>query len=447
MTEQEKYEITLSPKQRLAWDALHDQETNEILYGGGAGGGKSFIGCLWLLVMCQQYPKTRWLMGRAVLKALKESTLKTFIDLVGALSWQGIVKINQLDGNIKFNNGSEIILKDLFAYPSDPNYDSLGSTEYTGAFIDEASQVSEKAKNIVMSRIRYRLDEYKLIPKMLICSNPAKNWMYTQFYKPSRELKLTKDRKFIQSLVGDNPHITPHYITQLQKLDNLSRERLLYGNWEYDDELGKLFKYENILNIFTNSFVAEGDRYLTCDVARKGSDKCVIFVWSGLRVIRVYVYDLSLITVIRKTILDACEIYSVPRSNVIIDEDGVGGGLVDELIGCYGFVNNSSPIGKENYANLKSQCYFKAAELVERNAVFFAVDDAEIQTKLIEDLEQIRQKNLDKDDNKLAIIGKDVIRQNLGRSTDYSDAFIMRMVKEIGVKEEYHVAKALTVKF
>jgi hypothetical protein len=443
----EKFEVVLSAKQRLAWEALHDKETNEVLYGGGAGGGKSFIGCLWLLVMCQQYPKTRWLMGRAVLKALKESTLKTFIDLVSSLNWQNQVHINQLDGNIRFQNGSEIILKDLFAYPSDPNYDSLGSTEYTGAFIDEASQVSEKAKNIVMSRIRYRLDEYGLIPKMLICSNPAKNWMYSQFYKPSLERKLPKDRKFIQSLVGDNPHISPHYIALLQKLDPLSKERLLLGNWEYDDDLGKLFKYENILNIFTNSFVKGGEHYLVCDAARKGSDKCVIYYWDGLRVEKCITYDVSLTTTIEATLLEWAERFSVPRSNIIIDEDGVGGGIVDHLPGCYGFVNNASPIGKENFANLKSQCYFKAAELVEKNLIFFAVDDMDIQAKLIEDLEQITQKNPDKDDNKLAIISKDVIKQKIGRSTDYSDAFAMRMVKELGVKEEYHVAKALTVRF
>ena len=109
-------------------------------------------------------------------------------------------------------------------------------------------------------------------------------------------------------------------------------------------------------------------------------------------------------------------------------------------------MNNSSPLGKENYANLKSQCYFKLAEYVEKNMIYFAVDDIDVTTKLIEDLEQITQKNLDKDE-KLAIVSKDVIKARTGRSTDYSDALMMRMIFEVGVQESYSTAKPLTTRF
>lgn len=442
----EKLQIKLSDKQNIAWASLHDKTHNEILYGGGAGGGKSFLGCLWLLSMCQKYPNTRWLMGRAILKSLKESTLNTFIDLVYSLGWQQIVKVSTLSSSISFSNGSEIVLKDLFHYPSDPNYDSLGSTEFTGAFIDEASQVTEKAKNIVLSRIRYKLEENNLIPKILICSNPAKNWMYSSFYKPSKKGKLSKDKIFIQSLVTDNPNISPHYIESLKKLDNISKQRLLYGNWEYDDTLGKLFKYDDILNMFTNTFVESGKRYISCDAARNGADKCVIFLWKGFRVERAFVYDVSLTTQIKNTILEIAERYEVPRNHIVIDDDGVGGGIVDELLGCKGFVNNSRAIGGQNYSNLKAQCYFKLAELVEKNKIYFGVDNEEIKTKLTEDLEQITQKDVDKD-GKLSLIGKEVMKQNLGRSTDYSDAIMMRMIYEVGVSEEFFTGKSLNVNF
>ena len=43
---------------------------------------------------------------------------------------------------ITFNNGSEIILKDLAFQPSDPNYDSLGSMEVSAIFIDESTQIT-----------------------------------------------------------------------------------------------------------------------------------------------------------------------------------------------------------------------------------------------------------------------------------------------------------------
>jgi len=415
--------------------------TEEVLEGG-----KSFLGCLWLAYNCIKYPGTRWLMGRAVLKALKESTLKTFIELIHNLKWQNIVKINIIDGNIKFNNGSEIILKDLFHYPSDPNFDSLGSTEYTGAFIDEASQVSQKAKNIVFSRLRYKLEMFDLVPKLLITSNPAKNWMYDEFYKPWKEKKLKQDKAFIKSLVTDNPNISPHYIKSLHKLDKLSKERLLKGNWEYDDTLGRLFKYDDILNMFSNNFVEEGAKYISCDAARKGSDKCVIMLWNGLRVDKIIEFDISLTKQTRLAIQELAEKHSVPRSNIIIDEDGVGGGIVDELPGCKGFVNGSSPLNGENYRNLKSQCYFKLAELVEQNKVYVNCENIDIKEKLKQDLEQATMKDPDKD-GKLSIIGKELIKENIGRSPDYSDALMMRMWYEVGIKEEYDILESLDISF
>ena len=406
--------------------------------------GKSFIGCLWLLNNCVKYPGTRWLMGRAVLKALKESTLKTFLELVIALKWHNIVKINILDGNIKFTNGSEIILKDLFSYPSDPNFDSLGSTEYTGAFIDEASQVSKKAKDIVLSRIRFRLEEFNLIPKLLITSNPAKNWMYEEFYKPWKNGIDMKDRAFIQSLVTDNPNISPHYIKSLEKLDKISKQRLLHGNWEYDESLGKLFKYDDILDIFTNNFVGDGEKYLTCDVARLGSDRAVIMVWSGFKVIEVRTFDISRTTEIKNLILTLQKQYSIPMSHTVIDEDGVGGGLVDELWGCVGFVNNSSALNAENYANLKSQCYFKLAELVEHHKVYCY--EFEYKDLLIQELEQVRMKDPDKD-GKLRVEGKEKIKENIGRSPDFSDAMMMRMIFEVQTPDNWEIATSLNIEF
>jgi len=164
----------LSPKQREAYSYLKDNRRTEILYGGAAGGGKSWLGCLWLLMCCLKYPGSRWLMGRAVAKTLKETTLNSFFDVctfLGLKSGSDYIYNGQA-GTIQIGQ-SVILLKDLFAYPSDPNFDDLGSLEITGAFIDEANQVTAKAKAIVSSRIRYKLDEFGIIPKLLMTCNPA----------------------------------------------------------------------------------------------------------------------------------------------------------------------------------------------------------------------------------------------------------------------------------
>lgn len=288
--------------------------------------GKSYLGCLWIICNSMRYAKTRYLIGRAVLKNLKESTLLTFFEVCTKL---GLVSdrdytYNSMNNVIKFWNGSEVYLKDLFQYPSDPEFDSLGSTEFTAAFIDEASQITEKAKNVVSSRLRFRLDEYNLIPKILFCTNPTKNFLYYDFFMRHREGTLPSYRKFIPALVGDNPFISKHYVEQLQKLDQVTKERLLFGNWNYDSDPSRLIEYDKILDLFTNKIPHGEQKYISCDIARFGDDKTTIWVWHGLAVVE-FVEMAKRSTKEVRIELERLEAkHQVPRSNIIVDEDGVG---------------------------------------------------------------------------------------------------------------------------
>ena len=95
--------------------------------------------------------------------------------------------------------------------------------------------------------------------------------------------ELPEHRKFVQSLVTDNPYISKHYIENLKSLPEIDKERLLHGNWRYDNDLAKLIEFDNIINSFSNSFISNGERYISADVARFGSDKAVIIYWNGYR--------------------------------------------------------------------------------------------------------------------------------------------------------------------
>lgn len=424
--------MKLTVKQTRAIEFLEDSTTTELYYGGAAGGGKSYFGSYWVLKSALKYPDTRWLMGRSELKNLKKTTLNSFFEVCKE---QGLkagehFRFNQQESIISLPNGSQIILADLFAYPSDPEFDSLGSLEITGAFVDEAPQITEKAKNIVKSRIRYKLDQYGLIPKLLMCGNPSKNWAYYEFYQPSRQGILRQDRKFIQALVTDNPYISPHYIESLKGLDKNSRERLLNGNWEYDDDPAALIDYEKILNCFTNDFESlKGEKKITVDVARFGSDKTVIGIWEGHRV-KLLTYKGYKVTETAKEVLRLQLLHEIPITDVVADEDGVGGGVVD-ITGCQGFVNNSRPLQNpvtkedENYANLKSQCYFRLAERINKNGLYIDCDDIEVKQMIIQELEQVKQYNMDKD-GKRQILPKDKVKEAIGRSPDYADTLMMR---------------------
>ncbi|MVZ65030.1 hypothetical protein GQF61_04145 [Sphingobacterium sp. DK4209] len=434
--------MKLLPKQENAVYYLNDEVTKEVLYGGAAGGGKSAFGCMWLIQNCQKYPKSRWLMGRSKLKTLKETTLNTFFDICAQLGVSDQFHYNQQSGVITHTNGSEIILKDLFLYPSDPNFDSLGSLEITGAFIDECNQIVFKAWQIVKSRIRYKLKEFGLIPKMLGSCNPAKNWTYSQFYHPFRKKELKPYRKFIQALPTDNPHLPESYLESLRQLDENSKQRLYYGNWEYDDDPAALIDFRKLQDVFTNKFVKGGERFITADIARFGRDKTVIGCWDEFRLVRIVEFDKNKVTEAAMKIQELAEYYSVPMSNIVVDDDGVGGGVVD-ILGCNGFVNNSRPLDNpetkqpENYMNLKSQMYYALAKLINDSGLYIECDSG-TRDIITQELEQVKQHNMDKDGKK-QVLPKDEVKELLGRSPDYADMIMMRMWFEYRFKFEFYV--------
>lgn len=418
-------------KQEHAVYYLKDNISQEILYGGAAGGGKSAFGCMWLIENCQKYVGSRWLMGRAKLDTLKATTLKTFFEIAGKLGVTDQFTYNQQAKTIYWHNGSEIILKDLFLYPSDPEFDSLGSLEITGAFVDECNQVVFKAWQIVKSRMRYKLNDFGLIPKILGSCNPAKNWVYSQFYLPWKEGKLAPYRKFVQALPTDNPYLPASYLSTLQQMEENSKQRLYYGNWEYDDDPASLMSYENICKIFTNSELSGGDKFITADIARFGRDETVISLWNGMRREKRIILPINKVTEAAEAIKQLAKENNVSMSDTIVDEDGVGGGVVD-ILGCIGFVNNSRPLPNpetgedENYQNLKTQMYYRLAKEIQEGNLYVNCPDSDEEDKIKKELEQVKQYKMD-EDGKKRILPKDKIKELLGRSPDHSDNLMMRM--------------------
>ena len=71
-------ELRPTIKQEAAWNHLLDQSTRFLLLRGGAGGGKTWLYCEWLLTQCYKHPGSRWFIGRNELKRLMSSTYVTW---------------------------------------------------------------------------------------------------------------------------------------------------------------------------------------------------------------------------------------------------------------------------------------------------------------------------------------------------------------------------------
>jgi hypothetical protein len=424
--------INLTKKQSQAWKLLMDNTTNEVLYGGSAGAGKSWLGCLWISTLCLQYAGIRCLIGRTVLQQLKLTTLNTLFETLqsmGLKSGEHYV-YNGQSNVITFTNKSEIVLKDLQYQPSDPNFDSLGGLELTAVFVDEAAQISQLAYNILKSRMRFKLDQYNLIPKILMTCNPGQVWLKKVFYLPYIQETLPDNMAFVPALPLDNPHLPSSYIEMLKSLPPQQRKRLLEGDWNYMDESDNLFDFDSISNsVFLNKPNPTDKKYISVDVARFGSDRSVAIVWSGLVVLEVLVYSKLSTTELSSEIRELIQKYGVHPNNVIVDSDGVGGGVADQIRGT-NFINNSRPLHEQNFSNLKSQCYVKLSELFKEGKMSINILEPSTIDELTQELLSVKLKDVDRD-NKVQVQSKDEMKKVLGKSPDLSDALMMRMYFEI----------------
>ena len=389
--------------------------------------------------MCCTRANTRWAIGRKELKNLKRTSLVTFFK-------SGIhFRYNQLDSVITFWNGSSILLLDLAYQPSDPLFLRLGGLEITGALVEESNEVSVVAVQILKSRVgTWNNDVYSIKPILIETFNPDKGHIYHRYYKPWKKETLPPYRRFVKALPTDNPFTPLSYIDELKKADKITRERLLFGNFEYDDDPTTIMDIDAMSDLFSNT-ATKGLKYLTVDVARFGMDKSVIFIWEGLQVVRMKVIKKSGIDELNNEIIKIAANEQISRSHIIADEQGLGGGVVD-YVKCKGFIGSAAQIGdpnekynpniiKKNYLNLRAQCYFMLADYVNKGKIGITCDSEDIQQVIIEDLEQIKAKDPDKD-QKLAIISKDDIKEHLGRSPDYSDTLMMRMFFELNKRRE-----------
>lgn len=457
-------DIQANDKQRAALIAWNDEVVDDVVFGGAAGGGKSFLAGLALTMTALQYQGCKLFLGRKELKTLMLSsyiTLTQKVFPVFGLKHEDDWKLDGKYNVIHFKNGSTINLLDLIYQPSDPLYDRFGSQEYTRGWIEEASEVDFKAYDVLKSRVgRHNHFGDKVVKSKLGLSlNPSQEWPYRLFYAPWKKAGMPNtpipsmsvmmegklvERKFIfvQSLYKDNPFTAEEYGRNLATIsDPVLKQRLMDGNWEYTSANDTLFDAQSIADLYTNNVPTSYEQYLTVDVARYGGDRIVLTHWKGLDAFKVDHYtNLSVVETAEK-VRNAMDMYGIPRENTLIDADGIGGGVVDMLPGVLSFNGGASPFGevgevsrKENYENLKTQCAYHMGELTKARKVRVSETNFDVKEFLSQELAQVRRRDGDKD-GKLKIVRKEEMKQALGRSPDFADTFIMRAYFDLRLRD------------
>jgi hypothetical protein len=201
---------------------------------------------------------------------------------------------------------------------------------------------------------------------------------------------------------------------------------------EGSNDPSALMEWSAINDLFTNEHVQGGDRYITADVARYGHDLTVIALWEGLRIVHVTVMEKSSVPEVAATITSMSKLEGVARSRIAIDDDGLGGGVVDLLPGCYAFKGGAKAVpvkGQDvNFVNLKAQCYYLLSEHVNERELHWTPEG--YRDKVVEELSWVKRDKMDTD-MKLRVLPKEKVKEGIGRSPDFADVLMMRMVFEL----------------
>ncbi len=461
--------INLLPKQTEAWDAWEDPSVTEIGYGGAAGGGKTRLGWYLVISICETYPGARCVVGRKELKTLRLTTLAELWIIFTELGYKRDIdySFNGADNIIKFKNGSQVLLLDTAHSPEDPEYTRFGSLPVTMAWCDESNETPDKAVSILKTRVGraniFTIQGKKVEVKGLWLEtfNPNKGRVYRDYYKLFMAGSLPAYRRFIKALPGDNPYLTKAYMENLGRADKITRERLLKGNFEFDDNPQKLMHYDAITDLPNNTLPITPNfntKTMIADIARFGGDKIVIGTFKGLELYSLGVYTYQGIDETIDIMKTEAREESVVFRNILADEDGVGGGVVDGMKGIKGFHGGSSPtlmwdfikskMAPANFNNFRSQAYYKLSEMVDNRLM--AVKITKFKTNiegytleqaiadLMEELDAIK-KTVNAEDGKQAVVPKSEIKEQIGRSPDYADILMMRQyfeLKDKAIEEE-----------
>lgn len=226
--------------------AFIDAASTEVLFGGAAGGGKSYGQLADALLFALRYPGSKQLILRRTFAELEKSLIRTSL----ALYPRSVYTYHATGHTGRFRNGSLIDFgycageNDVFQYQS---------AEYDVVRFDELTHFTEFQYRYLISRVRGA----NAFPKQIKSStNPGgvgHGWVKERFVDPAPHGTpfVAPDgttRVFIPSRVDDNRFLMaadPGYKQRLLALPERERKALLHGDWNiFEGQYFTEFSYD-----------------------------------------------------------------------------------------------------------------------------------------------------------------------------------------------------------
>lgn len=262
-------DIQITEKQEL----FINSEAFETLFGGAAGGGKSYGQLVDALLYALKFPKSKQIIFRRTFPDLERSIIRTSLELYP----REVANYNSSKHTWVFRNGSIIDFgyidneKDVYQYQS---------AEYDVIRFDELTHFTEFMYTYMISRCRGANPYPKGLKSSTNPGGVGHSWVKARFIdigEPNLVHKFKEGtRIFIPSLIQDNMFLLendPEYITRLDNLPEKEQKALKYGDWDIFD--GQFFtEFDRNIHVCT-PFEIPNDwrRFRTRDY---GLDMCAV---------------------------------------------------------------------------------------------------------------------------------------------------------------------------
>ena len=254
--------LKVSKKQKSFIDATED----EVLFGGAAGGGKSYGQVVDALIFALKYPKSKQLILRRTFAELDKSLIRTAREIYP----NEIFKFNAGTHIGKFVNGSII---DFGYCAQESDVYQYQSAEYDVIRFDELTHFTSMQYIYLLSRVRGTNGYPKQIKSSTNPGGVGHSWVKERFVDraPAGESFVGGDgmkRIFIPSMLSDNSFLAggdPNYTARLYALPERERRALLNGEWDLFD--GQYFcEFSRTLHVIEPFAIPRSwRRYITLD--------------------------------------------------------------------------------------------------------------------------------------------------------------------------------------
>lgn len=398
------------------------------MFGGGKGGGKSVLFCLWVDEWCiwlkeffglesspNRPPLPVGFIGRKQGIDFRRTTLETFKRTVPPNHY----RIREQDQELIFLDCLKVYYGGL---DDQQRINKFNSAEFAFIGIDQAEETERTDVDVLQGTLRLKFNG-KIPPyKQLYTANPADCWLKEDYI----DNKLP-GHFFVPALHSDNPHLPPSYADTLRNAFRYNKALLaayLEGDWYSLQAENSLISTQQ-LNVLRESIIhpKETRRIIVCDPSL-GGDECVIKFMENYATKEMEILHERDTMKIAGHMVVMAERNKCP--NYAVDIIGIGQGIGDRLREMNPKNNvqflSSAERMDPAYAtgvNLRAEmAWYYMQKVIDRKIPY--PEDEETRRQLLAQRFKVVNSN-----GKVIMLPKEEIKKRIGRSPDRADCEIM----------------------